>query len=968
VRRSTGSFAQLKFLGVVVLSASALMTALSCSDSTSPSRDVNVDAAPAGVTVLTWDYPDSLKNPPIAAVSSPIRTRGISATQITGAPSSALSAAVAAPTYVVAAVPFAPEAAPTAGLGPNCDDCLWIDNPIGFDFAFFGKSYNKISIGSNGIVGFGVGNMRDGCCKGGLIPVNDVNNNIIALGQSDWMPNSVVNAIRYETRGTAPKRRFVLQFTNVKEYGGSGRMTVQLVLSEGSNDITIYSTTLNSTVPSHVFTQGIENADGSEAAFVTGRVASVYTLANDAVRFSLVHKNESPAVTAPANLTVSTDAGVCAAAVDAGVASVTDDAPGATLGGARGDGLLLDAVYPRGVTTITWTATDADGLTATATQTVTVNDTEKPSLSAPSSISVRVDAGAPSATVATGTATAADNCAGVTVAGARNDAPLTAAYPIGVTTITWTATDASGNAATATQTITVQRNSAPTISAPGSLAVNTDPGVCSAMLNVGAATASDDVDGVSVSASRSDGASLASPFPKGQTTITWTATDQDKMTSSVTQTVIVNDDQNPSITAPASISSRTNVGASFATVDVGTPVTSDNCPNVVVTGARSDGVPMSGNYLVGTTNITWTAIDATGNRATAHQTVVVVANTPPIVAVPANIVVNTDPGACFAAVNVGMATVTDDADGARVAASSSQRPFGGYPAGTTIVTWTATDADGATSSATQSVTVNDRERPSITAPANISVTVDAGGASASVDVGAPVVADNCTNVFVTGLRSDGASLAGGYPIGSTTITWTATDASGNTSSASQSVTVREASPLPASAPANITVNATMPAGARVSYSNSGGFSFAGNPLQCSPSSGSIFPIGSTSVTCSVSGTMTRVGSSSFTVTVLGAREQVANLIDYVKQLDVKKGEKRKLLEELDHLHRSLGKKSHPSCASMKDFIKLLDDKHKHKQIPAAYATVMLADAHRISDVMGCRAKARHAFPPSSGET
>jgi hypothetical protein len=67
-----------------------------------------------------------------------------------------------------------------------------------------------------------------------------------------------------------------------------------------------------------------------------------------------------------------------------------------------------------------------------------------------------------------GTATAGDNCPGVTVVGVRSDSqPLNAPYPVGTTTITWTATDAStdplNNTASAVQTVKVKDATAPTI-------------------------------------------------------------------------------------------------------------------------------------------------------------------------------------------------------------------------------------------------------------------------------------------------------------------------------------------------------------------------------------------------------------------------------------------------------------------------------------------------------------------------
>jgi hypothetical protein len=66
--------------------------------------------------------------------------------------------------------------------------------------------------------------------------------------------------------------------------------------------------------------------------------------------------------------------------VNPGTATATDNCPGVSVAGARSDGQTLNAPYPIGTTTITWTATDVHGNTSTATQTVTVQDTQAPSL------------------------------------------------------------------------------------------------------------------------------------------------------------------------------------------------------------------------------------------------------------------------------------------------------------------------------------------------------------------------------------------------------------------------------------------------------------------------------------------------------------------------------------------------------------------------------------------------------------
>lgn len=177
-----------------------------------------------------------------------------------------------------------------------------------------------------------------------------------------------------------------------------------------------------------------------------------------------VNDTENPVVTSPPNIVTSTDAGACSATVNPGTATVGDNCAGATVNGIRSDAQPLNAPYPKGITTINWTATDAAGHTASASQTVTVNDTQNPVISCPANLTVDNDAGACSATLNPGTATATDNCPGVSVAGVRSDGqPLNATYPVGTTTILWTATDAVGNQSSCTQSIIVKDAEAPTI-------------------------------------------------------------------------------------------------------------------------------------------------------------------------------------------------------------------------------------------------------------------------------------------------------------------------------------------------------------------------------------------------------------------------------------------------------------------------------------------------------------------------
>jgi hypothetical protein len=63
-------------------------------------------------------------------------------------------------------------------------------------------------------------------------------------------------------------------------------------------------------------------------------------------------------------------------------------------------------------------------------------------------------------------------------------------------------------------------------------------------------------------------------------------------------------------------------------------------------------------------------------------------------------------------------------------------------------------------------------------------------------VGTASTTDNCSDVGVNGVRSDGGALTDPYPLGNTTITWNATDSSGNATSCSQLITVTNPSPVP----------------------------------------------------------------------------------------------------------------------------------------------------------------------------
>jgi hypothetical protein len=124
-------------------------------------------------------------------------------------------------------------------------------------------------------------------------------------------------------------------------------------------------------------------------------------------------------------------------------------APGSPTFGCQNPAIRPCGNFPINSTTvITWVATDEAGAQSTTTSTVTVGaDTTGPLFTFVPPDFTTTKCTAPPI----GTATAADSCGGtVTI---TNNAP--AKFPLGVTTVTWTARDARNNVSTATQKVTV---------------------------------------------------------------------------------------------------------------------------------------------------------------------------------------------------------------------------------------------------------------------------------------------------------------------------------------------------------------------------------------------------------------------------------------------------------------------------------------------------------------------------------
>ena len=304
-----------------------------------------------------------------------------------------------------------------------------------------------------------------------------------------------------------------------------------------------------------------------------------------------------------------------------------------------------DAPFNVGQTTVTWYAYAHDiagpydantgdeeshrNGSATCVQTVTVNDVTPPTIAA-TDTTVAADQNCQAA-VPDFSSTVSDNCACSAddqSEDCQNHNDLNYSQTpaagtmlgLGTYTVHIEANDGT-NSATKDITLTVADQTAPQITCPSNETANTAPGTCSATVNVGTASATDNCDSTpTIVGTRSDNQPLNATYPKGVTTIHWTATDDAGNTSSCDQTVTVSDNEPPTITCPSNIVLEpTCPSGAIATYTA--PVGQDNCPGANTT--RTAGGASGTVFPIGTTTVTYQVTDASGNTASCSFTVTV---------------------------------------------------------------------------------------------------------------------------------------------------------------------------------------------------------------------------------------------------------------------------------------------------------------------------------------------------------
>jgi gliding motility-associated-like protein len=186
--------------------------------------------------------------------------------------------------YTVGSFAYTPETYAGTTV-PLTDDAISGLLPIGFSFCFLGNTYTNFYIGSNGWVGFTVG--QPTAFTSASIPNTAANvpKNCIMGPWQDWLPGSTV---KYQTIGTAPNRRLVVSWDNSPMFSCTTNLgRFQIVLFETSNFIENHITNKPTCAwAGGTATMGIHNLAGTAAFVVPGRNSTNWTAQNESWRYT----------------------------------------------------------------------------------------------------------------------------------------------------------------------------------------------------------------------------------------------------------------------------------------------------------------------------------------------------------------------------------------------------------------------------------------------------------------------------------------------------------------------------------------------------------------------------------------------------------------------------------------------------------------------------------------------------------
>lgn len=501
-------------------------------------------------------------------------------------------------------------------------------------------------------------------------------------------------------------------------------------------------------------------------------------------------------------------------------------------------GGITEVEFQPGVTNVRVTTTDVNGNSSFDSFTVFIQDDQAPTVFFPDTVTVNIDPTSCTSALVNLILTdglVSDNCTddATLLANAINNQTAfgdtaTGYYDLGYTTLVWTIADNNGQIATKTVVVYVRDQNLPSDSPNDTLNILSDIGFCSGKVKVFAPNSADSCGIQSVKYSINGAPQVTgtiidnTAFPVGTNIVEWFTTDNNNNTRIDTAVVIVTDAQAPVFTGPSMITlTAENNCKNDTVITVGV---TDNCSLAAgstqwtlvhfTDASDADGDTISGagtsvsfNFPSSANNnvITFVAEDVNGNAATKVVNVKVIDNQAPVVNCPGDQTYSADANYCGAQItiagdneiidapisdNCGIASITAHDNTANVDFDPSDSYA--FPIGTTSVTVTVTDVSGNTTVCTFNVTVLNNAGPSVSGfPTDTTVNTLANECSRVVFWNEPTAVDACDGTITSAMITRNYQPGYQFPIGTTTVTYVFTDNSGNSTTKSFTVTVKD---------------------------------------------------------------------------------------------------------------------------------------------------------------------------------
>lgn len=516
---------------------------------------------------------------------------------------------------------------------------------------------------------------------------------------------------------------------------------------------------------------------GVSSTSITLSVVDAFGNSNSCVLNQATLDTISPVLTCPSNQTVNADANCLGVLGDYTGLVLSSDNCSSTFT------YTQSPVASSSITTttaVTITGTDQYGNNGFCMLNVGIVDNIDPIVTCPSNQSISLDANC-EATLPDfqSSIVVVENCSPLGSLIVSQSPSIGSTIFAGPTVVTITVTDTSGNSGTCNFNLTAIDQTAPTVICPGNQSLISSTS-CTAILGdyTSLVTYSDNCTATSsltIQQSPVNGTSISS-----NTLVTMTITDAASNTSTCQFNSLLIDTIQPSVTCPSAQTVAIVSGCQYSVPDLSSLVTgSDNCSslsNMIVTQN-----PPVGSTQNGITTVLVTLTDEQGNNNTCATDLIPDDQSAPTITCPTPAPANAGTSCDLAIAYYGStALVLDNCSNYTIDQTPAQGTI--VPVGTNSITLIVTDAGGNTDQCTFDLQVVENVAPVITCPGNIST------CDPLVTFNSPVVTDNCGAMFS---QTDNTGLSSGmnFPVGITTLEFTATDSSGNQSMCSFDVEI-----------------------------------------------------------------------------------------------------------------------------------------------------------------------------------